>query len=226
MRVEPLEWDSQFFERKIGRIVTDKALLSDDVSRITRQGYDTIYLFSKIEQAAVKFMGFPLVDEKVVWLQEVEGISPTSSKEFFRPNAKSPKLLELFYDSGAYSRFKVDPVFASAFHPFYERWLDNALASSYDDHILCTGSLGDPTGVMTLKENEDSLSISIIAIAHSERGRGLGRLFIDKAKSIALEKGFVKLTVATQAANDAAMRFYAGTGFKIASRQFIYHVHS
>lgn len=225
MTVEPQKWDSTFFNRSIGRINTGEILTEQSLRSLSSKGFDTIYLFSDIEQPAVPSLGFPLVDEKVIWEQTLRESNSLSSLDCFRPKEKSLPLLNLFCESGTHSRFKLDPIFADDFLRFYETWLTNAIDGTYDDHILCTGTPMAPSGVITLKMSNAELAISIIAVSIGHRGQGIGRNLIEKAKTIAIENGIHKLSVATQAANESAMKFYAKTNFSIRSREYIYHLH-
>jgi dTDP-4-amino-4,6-dideoxy-D-galactose acyltransferase len=225
MTVEYLEWDSSFFNRKIGRIDANEPLSAEFLESFSDSGFDTIYLFSSVEQPVAISLGFPLVDEKVTWEQELPKELAVPQQEFFLPEKKSDALLNLFCESGAFSRFKLDPVFTSEFSRFYEKWMTNAINENYDDYILCMGPPNDPTGVITLKRSNEELVISIIAVSANHRGKGIGRQLVDKAKSIAIENELFKLSVATQAANRTAMRFYEKTDFKMRSREYIYHLH-
>jgi ribosomal protein S18 acetylase RimI-like enzyme len=69
------------------------------------------------------------------------------------------------------------------------------------------------------------LAISIIAVSIVHRGEGIGRNLVEKAKTLAFENGIQKLPVATQAANESAMKFYAKIDFSVRSREYIYHLH-
>ncbi|UKB84979.1 GNAT family N-acetyltransferase [Chryseobacterium sp. MEBOG06] len=68
--------------------------------------------------------------------------------------------------------------------------------------------------VMALYRNSNSeLEIKNIAVIESYRNKGIGRILINKAKRIALEKLYQKLTVGTSDTGFQQIRFYEKNGF-------------
>ncbi len=66
-----LAWDSDFFERKIGRIsLSSASILAEDLAEGKAQGYDLIYVFSENEMDE-KYQD-KLVDIKVVFEKDLE----------------------------------------------------------------------------------------------------------------------------------------------------------
>ena len=70
MKCEYLNWDSDFFGRRIGRVIVDEAVDEAELANMLKEWgkeYDLLYVFSsKPLTNAASILGMKLVDEKVV----------------------------------------------------------------------------------------------------------------------------------------------------------------
>ena len=78
MKIEFLEWDSQFFEMKIGKIILEEKSFSDLENALKfakKEGFKLIYVFTKndffLPKTIQKKFSGKLVDEKVIYEIEV-----------------------------------------------------------------------------------------------------------------------------------------------------------
>jgi ribosomal protein S18 acetylase RimI-like enzyme len=53
-----------------------------------------------------------------------------------------------------------------------------------------------------------------IFVEEKSRGKGIGKMLMEKAESYCREKGFSRIALSVSAANDSAMRLYSRMGFK------------
>ena len=175
MNIEKVEWDSDFFGYKVGKInVKDE--LNYNIDLINFDDYKLVYLFSKF-----KLQNFDsiLLDEKVILNlnlidQNIENDNNIVSE--FKDFSKFPQLLDLAFQSGVYSRFKKDINFVNnEFERLYIKWITNSVVDKkslvvfiyeLDDKIL---------GFVTVDKKSDThASIGLIAVELNSRGQGIG----------------------------------------------------
>lgn len=76
-----------------------------------------------------------------------------------------------------------------------------------------------PRGALTIdgprpESGRDAARLRFFILDESLRGRGLGRHIMDQAMQFCREKGYQRLFLTTLPGLDAAMRLYAGQGFR------------
>lgn len=209
-----LKWDSEFFEKKIGKIENNiDDSLNGDISE-----YDLIYIFS---------------DDKVDFLNEAIDIKVTFAKKTQKKieNANVmvydntihvyEDLLALAYTSGHDSRFLKDPFFGEkAFKKLYKRWIDNSLNDS-NTLVFVYVENNQLVGFVTCTQYAEHATIGLIAVSNNAQGKGIGGKLIDAVEN-QLQNDTL-LYVATQKTNVQACDFYERKGFTINSIKYIYH---
>lgn len=225
MNIEKVEWDSDFFGYKVGKInVKDE--LNYNIDLINFDDYKLVYLFSKF-----KLQNFDsiLLDEKVILNlnlidQNIENDNNIVSE--FKDFSKFPQLLDLAFQSGVYSRFKKDINFVNnEFERLYIKWITNSVVDKkslvvfiyeLDDKIL---------GFVTVDKKSDThASIGLIAVELNSRGQGIGVKLLNQVKNYLLNNGFQKLSLVTQGDNIPALKLYQKAGFYIEEKSFTYHI--
>lgn len=225
MNIEKVEWDSDFFGYKVGKInVKDE--LNYNIDLINFDDYKLVYLFSKF-----KLQNFDsiLLDEKVILNlnlidQNIENDNNIVSE--FKDFSKFPQLLDLAFQSGVYSRFKKDINFVNnEFERLYIKWITNSVVDKkslvvfiyeLDDKIL---------GFVTVDKKSDAhASIGLIAVELNSRGQGIGVKLLNQVKRYLLNNGFQKLSLVTQGDNIPALKLYQKAGFYIEESSFTYHI--
>ncbi len=68
-------------------------------------------------------------------------------------------------------------------------------------------------GTMVITEGADQVEISSVAVGRSSQGQGIGRQLMKAAESIALRKGFNKLSLFTNAALPELSSYYKSLGY-------------
>lgn len=209
-----LKWDSEFFEKKIGKIENNiDDSLNGDISE-----YNLIYIFS---------------DDKVDFLNEAIDIKVTFAKKTQKKieNANVmvydntihvyEDLLALAYTSGHDSRFLKDPFFGEkAFKKLYKRWIDNSLNDS-NTLVFVYVENNQLVGFVTCTQYAEHATIGLIAVSNNAQGKGIGGKLIDAVEN-QLHNDTL-LYVATQKTNVQACDFYERKGFTINSIKYIYH---
>lgn len=212
-----LKWDSEFFEKKIGKLentIYDLLhLLNGDISE-----YDLIYIFSDDK---VDFLEEP-IDIKVTYAKKTQKkIENANVKVFDNTIHVYDDLLALAYSSGHDSRFLKDPFFGeTAFKKLYKRWIDNSLNDS-NTSVFVYEENNQLSGFVTCTQYEEHVTIGLIAVSNNAQGKGIGGKLIDAVEN-QLQKDTL-LYVATQKTNVQACAFYERKGFTVDSIKYIYH---
>lgn len=224
--IELLEWDSNFFKKRVGRISIDSEGQLRDVNN--RSAYDVIYVFSNNPE-----LKLPLVDSKIVYmindLQNVQDgtVSSVGVIELYDATKDSySDLLSLALQSGEYSRFKLDSNFEeNEYQKLYKEWLDQSIAKKLATDILVKRINKKVVGFAILaKKTENLADISLVAVDSEFRGRGIAKQLIQEAVALAKLQQYNKIQVVTQLDNNPANKLYKSVGFTEYSLTYIYHI--
>jgi dTDP-4-amino-4,6-dideoxy-D-galactose acyltransferase len=227
-----LAWDSDFFERKIGRISLSSAtILEEELAAGKTQEYDLIYVFSE-KEIDEKYQE-KLVDIKVIFEKGLEGnpsVYGTQNVQidsFCVPQTEELELETLYhlaYISGEYSRFKKDEkIGLDLFQKLYREWVNNSVNQQIADDVLVYKKDKKILGMVTLKLNTETSVIGLIAVDNAAQGMGIGQQLMAECERTSIENNIKTIEVATQEFNQKAYHFYQKCGFSVKSRQYIYH---
>ena len=232
MILEYLSWDSNFFNKKIGRIqlvVDEQNNLAELLDKAKKDKYELVYVFLPeelllSENQLSKLKG-KLVDRKIVYRQVYTGCTVNNEEveEYTSPEL-TDELVNLAYDSGVYSRYNTDKGFTSVdFQKLYYTWITKSVSNEMADKIFVIKQNGIIEGMVTLKINENSAEIGLLAVSEKARGKKYGSKLIAACKLFLSNKGIYKLDVPTQLQNITACTFYENQGFEKLSITNIYH---
>jgi dTDP-4-amino-4,6-dideoxy-D-galactose acyltransferase len=228
--IKHLSWDSDFFNKKIGRIDCDDLHSLNKTFRLAKQeNYNLIYVFCKedffIDEIFLEKNNGKLVDRKVLYVKNISEVSYLPSNvEFYEENELTIELENLAYESGKYSRFKLDKNFAEDdFYRMYKMWIENSVKNQIADYVFVVKENNTIKGMATLKIADKIGNIGLIAVAPDTQGKGYGKALIQICENKLIEKGVSILEVPTQLDNIQTCRFYEKCGFKIKEITNIYH---
>ena len=230
MKFEKLDWDSDFFNYTVGRIILNENQSIDITEFLLKcKDYTLVYIFSKIR---LNNNLFKLVDEKVVLDQELSLIKEELTSEFFtiksfhKSNHNHKEINRLAIESGAFSRFKIDKNFKSGeFKKLYSRWIALSIEGKLAFDIIIAADKNESIiGFVTLnKKSESVVDIGLVAVSEEHRGKGIGKKLLHYSINKSIELGFKEIQVITQFNNTQAMKLYESVGFKIKEKTFVYH---
>lgn len=219
-----LEWDSEFFQLRIG--AADVVHVSE-VKMQELEGFDLVYFFSQTKNEYPANTYF-FADEKITYIKKIQD-SPINMEEnvhsLFSVDINT-NLIDLAYQAGSYSRFKIDSKFPSgSFEKLYKQWIINSVSRLIAEEVyVFKSSRNCYDGLITVGIKNDIPDIGIIAVDESSRGKGIGKKLLNAAESWAkYEKHTNEIQVVTQGFNKQACSFYERNGFKISSRIYVYH---
>jgi len=228
--IKYLDWDSGFFGKKIGRIRFEKPDHLKNLLQIAKSSdYQLIYVFinedSFIEDLILKQFNGKLVDRKVLFGKEIH----TLKEEYkfvskYKSKQLTPELEQLAYESGQYSRFKLDSNFEQDdFYKMYKIWILKSLTNEMADNLFVVKENNVLKGMVTLKIDNEKGHIGLIAVSPDTQSKGYGKALINACENELLNKGITKLEVSTQIDNIPACKFYKKCGFEIKEITNIYH---
>jgi dTDP-4-amino-4,6-dideoxy-D-galactose acyltransferase len=231
--VQYLSWDSQFFNRKIGKIETEapqeSGRLMDVLKQARNENYQLLYIYSKdlLDNTAFDGSSVQHVDLKRTYSLDIHGTVAEPQDPniaIFQRSNDASALYELAYQSGEYSRYRVDHRFGeNDFRKMYRQWIDNCLTGKMADVVFIYTLNGIINGFITLKKQGNDATIGLIATSKEKRNQGIGKSLLNHARSYAEGLGMSTLFVTTQGGNSNACRFYERNRFLLESELNIYH---
>jgi dTDP-4-amino-4,6-dideoxy-D-galactose acyltransferase len=231
MEVHELEWDSAFFGFKIGRIDIP-ALGFESMDAILWKakecGFSLVYIMdahrNELSKELQRKHPYHLVDTKVIYCKEnLENNSFISRKA--KESDKLDDFIELAYESGKYSRFKLDPLIGlNNFQRLYQAWVKKSLSHEIADDVFVYEECNQVCGFCTVKYLPDKATIGLIGVSGIKQGNGIGRDLIRRVEKESLINDCSKIEVATQLANKGACMFYEKMGMQVIDAMDIYHV--
>ena len=176
-----------------------------------------VYIFSE-SPLAISDSSIQLVDTKITYRKMISKSIETSSDIVAYRGELNEFLLTLAYDSGVYSRYKVDPrLTQNEFEKLYKLWIKKALDAK---SILEAPEL---QGMVSYDVEEKVASIGLIAVSKESQGKGWGKKLMKAAERCVANQGIKEIRVITQENNSPACKLYESLGYEIVDRVFVYH---
>ena len=231
---QQLPWDSSFLGFPVARLdvsIGSAAGLEVALAKAWETDFKLFYIVidpaDSVAAEVAQSAGARLADRKVTFCTSLLpepitrlGSAITTATEY------NPQLESLAWQSGEYSRFRLDPRFATqVFKDLYSQWLHNSLTGEIARRVLVfRDAAGAERGLLTLGEKNNRADIGLLAVDEVLRGQGVAQSLVAAAIEQAREWGYNELQVATQYDNKAACRFYEKCGFRLLQEQHIYHL--
>ncbi len=234
MRMVSRDWDSAFFGYPVAAVELDHPPASVAEVAAAREeasgrGIRLLYVFlppvDEALRSALQREGIRAVGSKVEYAKDVPASSTAGADPEIIPcRAGSPALERLAFQSGKYSRFRLDDGFRhQEFERLYREWLTGSLAGTDGKCVFVAGEETHPLGMITLEPGE-TVRIGLFAVDPAHHRRGIGRRLMDRAEQFCVQRRAPELRVATQAENRPACLFYESSGFAKAGETDIFHV--
>jgi len=226
-----LAWDSDFFNKKIGRIEfkNDCLNLVENLEKAFKQQYDLIYVFghknTEIPNWILSKFNGKLVDKKIIYTAQIEDLQTKNTVEINEFQEKNGNLLyELAYLSGKYSRFRLDEnLEIENFKRLYREWIDKSVSHQIAKKVFVYEENKQINGMITLGIKEKVANIGLLAVDETLHGKGIGMSLIEACVRYCKAENIITLDVPTQLDNAQACKFYEKCGFTEKSVQSIYH---
>jgi len=229
--VEPLIWDSDFFKLKIGRVFFEESIdITSILESAKKNGYELVYVFGRddlyfSEDILLRFNG-KLIDRKVQYTKKIVRAATTLSiaSEYDDSSGLNETLELLAYESGQYSRFRIDNRFQKDdFNRLYKTWITKSIEKKNADKVYVVTENESICGMATLKIEANKGEIGLIAVSNLHQGKGCGKILMEACCDELLKGNTDIIEVSTQFANKNACMFYEKCGFSVKSITNIYH---
>jgi dTDP-4-amino-4,6-dideoxy-D-galactose acyltransferase len=233
--IKLLEWDTMHFGYKIASVRIPK-LTEKDLRRLINDlqidNYRLAYCYVDpsdeiSNNSLLNTCGF-IADEKVLFIKKIgklDNLMHSSNICSYKSDFTSEKLKLLAFQSGMYSRFKLDEKFVNnEYEKLYFEWIDKSVKKEIADEILVYYKDKEEKGFVTLSMKNKIGSIGLIAVDEKERGNSIGKELMKAAFSTFKAKDILNVEVVTQKANTRACEFYKSLGFEVGTVENIYHL--
>ena len=223
-----VEWDSENLGIKVGNLFTDgnlsKEWFEEEISEAKRMQYDLLYLKGVSLPENLLSENIFLADEKVVYSLTINSVTSFDDHCYSIINSGiTAEILSLAYESGKFSRFKVDEKLSRhVFNTLYKLWIVRSLNGEIATDVLGYMEEGHCKGILTYKVKEGVVEIGLVAVTPDMAGKGIGSKLMQSFLS-RFEQG-TRIEVATQKRNEVACHFYEKNGFTVDYTTKIYHV--
>jgi dTDP-4-amino-4,6-dideoxy-D-galactose acyltransferase len=224
MKVKVLDWDSRFFNKKIAVIEIKEGIeIYSDI-----ESFDLLY----VKQIEDKY--FEIKDFKQNYAETIVVFSKSISKNriplnnfifsAFDTNPNKEQIYKLAFESGKFSRFKLDNNFKQhEFEALYKTWVDNSFSKEFADAILVYKEKNIILGFITYKIIGDNAIIGLLGVCDKHQGEGIGRALLVEVENELSNKQIKELRIPTQLQNKQACGFYAKLGYNIIEKTIVKH---
>jgi dTDP-4-amino-4,6-dideoxy-D-galactose acyltransferase len=231
-----LEWDSRFFERKIGRLTSPRlspAMVPAVLAWCQANQIACLYFLADADDTETAQLaaehGFLLTDVRVTLEHgRLTDMAPAAlaGGEAIRPFVAGdlPALRDLAGRSHMDSRFFFDQHFPPALsRQLFETWIEKSCLNKREK-VFVAELENKPAGYITCQfVNEQTGQIGLLGVDAAAQGRGVGSGLIKTALGWFAAQGATRAIVVTQGRNIRAQRLYQRCGFVTASLQLWYH---
>lgn len=230
-----LEWDTKAFGYKIAQLnVKEESMgqIQDAIRKLKEENFKLAYCYlspeDKTSNDSILSCSGLLVDEKVTYsllVDDTSGNNLDEHVEYFTKKNVPKELRSLTLQSGAYSRFKVDPNFKNdEYVTLYNKWIEKSVSGELADHILVYKEGDQILGFITLKIGPVKGTIGLLAVDERSRGKSIGKKLLSSSLSHFIKNNVNIIEVVTQKNNQIACMFYEKCGFSLSQVVNVYHI--
>jgi len=219
--IKAIDWDSNFFSKNIGAVCNSK-----NVTTFELQQYELLMNKVGVESTEEldRFLklGFTFVEGELIFLQQIphdflpKGFALEGGTLNYKATDKDiPQIVALAEISYLNSRFRSPWFSIEEQQKFYGTWVRKAVLGEFDDICLILKSGMEVQGYISLKIQDEKLSVGLIAVSPKYRGQGIAQHLIQLSFKYALENKCESVSVATQMSNVSATNLYIKSGFTL-----------
>ncbi|MEH2921955.1 dTDP-4-amino-4,6-dideoxy-D-galactose acyltransferase [Samsonia erythrinae] len=224
--VDALVWESEFFRIRSGKLnfsPSAPVLTPDTLSAFAltqaKIAADNLELADTLAD-----LGFRLVEGEVDLCLPLNPATATTPLPRWREATPDdiPALRNAASRVFALSRFRSPWYQPEDSGRFYAQWVENAVRGTFDHGcLLAEDAAGNPQGWVTLRRVDDTdARIGLLGVWPGVTVRGIGSQLMVLAEMWCRQQGLIRLRVATQVGNIAALRLYLRRGATIESTAY------
>jgi dTDP-4-amino-4,6-dideoxy-D-galactose acyltransferase len=225
-----LEWDSDFFGRRIARYCGDDLREGTTAAAMDwchRHKIDCLYVLLREEPESIAIAercGFVHVDTRITLARTLADLGQATAQVRSAEASDMPALRAIARCGHHDSRFYHDPHFPrKACDALYKTWIERS-CKGWADRVFVTPRDGPPGGYISCHAlPEGNGSIGLIAVGEQHRRNGYGGQLITGALEYFRDRGLRTVRVVTQKRNSGGRRLYERHGFSVESSEIYYH---
>jgi len=233
---EYLDWDSEFFGRRIGRVtasrVTEKSIADIDAWCSAYRIECLYFLADSTDRPTTRLAqenDFRFVDARVTLdVRSTKACGPedgaTGSAVRRATEADIDPLKAIARRNHRDTRFYYDGNFpVQRCDELYETWIEKS-CRGWAENVLVAAKHGEIEGYISCHVRTAGIGqIGLAAVSEKARGRGVGRALLANAIRWFSEEGVDVVSVVTQGRNVRAQRLYQRCGFTTRSVELWFH---
>jgi len=226
--IKKLEWDTEFFKKKIGALVNEELSeksLDKDLEDARNNNYKYIVCQLKSPQNTTINMlekyDFYLSDVGIIWKMKVDKYLSMVKKRELGCNDKPskailadiPGLQKMIKPMFPKSRFYSDPFFShKEADNLHSIWIENSVLGKAADIVFHIPN----KGFVTCKKKEYGIGeIILIGVKDRYRGNNFGKILMNAAVQWFSNNRIETIKIKTQLKNITAINFYRKLGFSV-----------
>lgn len=232
MKIEILNWDSEFFGYRIGKVELEEfhtEQYEDLIGLVKKSALKLVYIYP-LDQPSKRTLlvnKVPLVATNVTFEKEdiylIKNIPNTKS---YNADDQYETVEKLALLSGQYSRYKRDSKFSNnEFSKLYTEWIKKSINKEIATDVIIYKITDKIKGFVSYKiTSRNEIVIGLIAVDTSEQGQGIGKILMQSIENITFQNSIKKIIVSTQLDNIQAMALYYSCGYTLKKKQEIFHL--
>lgn len=217
--VDSLSWESEFFQLQSAKLTLDAA--APEVTPLDFAPYALVQAKVDADRMdtldALSTLGFRLAEGETDVCVAINPQDAALAAGRLAVPEEIADVADIAREAFRLSRFR-----APWYHPqdsarFYAMWAEKAVLGTFDHLCLWVDDeQGNGLGFVTLRRlSPEEARIGLLAVKPDCQGRGAGRKLMAAAKQWCAEQGVLRLHVATQTGNLAALNLYLASGGKV-----------
>jgi len=236
MIIEKLNWDSNFFEKRIGRVIIHDEREFDPAKFIAeaKEGYDLVYVFGMEKMLSfnkVTAANLDLVDIIITMSVPFSKTNYSKNDYDFRTSLTKEELIgcyEIAEQTSVVSRFYTEALIGEEkTKALYRKWIDNSINHSFSDGLFLEKDENKVIGIHLIKTlAEDNTGIfTLTGLNTNYKGKGLGSKLWKQSYAYWSDIGGVEIIKSPFSfQNKESLNFHLKMGFnKIQETRYIYH---
>jgi len=242
LTVRYLEWDTDFFGKKIGLLKAkynnpSQAALKQALNTLQEEAekkeYDCLYARipaneTDILNAFVK-QGFLIRDTLITLIRDLRnGDIPSNTQNHYviRPFVKrdADVLYSISINEYNHSRFFNDPEFCSKAPKMYAEWAKNDAEGDYAE-VFVVEKNGEVAGYISCTCDYETRTgiINLVAVKKEYQSQGIGKALLCHFMNVFRSKGMECVQAGTHLSNLDAVNYYIRSGFRIRNSEYSLH---
>lgn len=227
-----LEWDSEFFGFKVGRIdhnFLERGRDNGSIQRLLDEDVKLCYCFSDSPLDVSLFskeFDVLLVDEKIPLVKRLDRQAVTHPKvSLYTKRAPEENLIKLAIRAGEQSRFMADPRIPKyKVEELFKIWIEKSVKKELATDVLVYRENTEIIGFLIIQIKADKPYASLMAVQAEYEGKGIAFALMRTGEEILTSRGYSHVWSATQMSNRKALLIYNRHGLEQQDPVYVYHI--